>query len=209
MTRRELMTAALGGFLARPVRRIILIELSGGPSHVDTFDLRVGPWTPSWMAPIRFGEILFPSGLMPNLARMLDRITLVRGLQASAMEHRPMEPGWPFLRASATSFEAACDHARWMIRGGTQRVHIRLGSWDHHGNLYDQLRMIAGPFDAGVASLVAGLDRDGAFESTQIVAMGEFGRRPGPLNQNAGRDHYPAHAALLAGGGIRGGGAIG
>lgn len=209
MTRRELMAAAFSGFLAQPAPRVILIEMSGGPSHVDTFDLALGPWTPAWMAPVRFGEILFPAGLMPNLANMLDRFTLVRGLKAPVMKHRPMDPGWPILRASAASFEAACDEARWMIHSGARRVHIRLGSWDHHGNLYGQLRLIAGAFDAGVAALMAGLDRDGALESTRIIAKGEFGRRPGPLNQNGGRDHYPVHAALLAGGGMRGGRVVG
>jgi len=43
-----------------------------------------------------------------------------------------------------------------------------------------------------------------------IVASGEFGRTKGPLNSNDGRDHYRAvQCALLAGGGVRGGRAIG
>ena len=46
--------------------------------------------------------------------------------------------------------------------------------------------------------------------STLIVALGEFGRTPGPLNSQNGRDHYPAvMSVLLAGGGVRGGQAIG
>jgi uncharacterized protein (DUF1501 family) len=42
-----------------------------------------------------------------------------------------------------------------------------------------------------------------------IVWMGEFGRTP-KINQNAGRDHFPnAWTTVLAGGGVRGGQAIG
>lgn len=192
----------------RSPRATILIEMSGGPSHTDTFDLKIGPWTPAWMNPVRFGEILFPAGLMPSLAGMFDRIALLRGITAGSLIHRPIESGWPFLRASGASFEAACQRASRMIRDGAPRVHIRLGGWDHHGNLYEQLRTISQPFDAGVASLIAGLDRDGVLRSTRIVAMGEFGRTPGPLNQNGGRDHHPVHAGLLAGGGIAGGAII-
>ncbi len=204
MTRRELLAAALAGILPHPARgAVVLIEMNGGPSHVDTFDLKLGPWTPSWMEPVRFGGILFPAGLMPNLARMLDRVTLVRGLESDRTDHRGIETGWPFLRATGTSFKDACARSIEMVRGGARRVHIRLGHWDHHGNLYPQLRGIARQFDAGVASLMAGLD------STRIIAMGEFGRRPGPLNQNGGRDHHPVHAALIAGSGVRGGQATG
>jgi uncharacterized protein (DUF1501 family) len=49
----------------------------------------------------------------------------------------------------------------------------------------------------------------GLLDSTLIVWMGEFGRTP-KNNQNAGRDHFPAAwSTVLAGGGIRGGKAIG
>ncbi len=199
MTRRELLAGALVGIMTRPTRgATIFIEMTGGPSHVDTFDLKLGPWTPSWIDPVRFGETLFPAGLMPNLAGMLDRITLIRGLESGRTNHRMIETGWPFLRATGTSFGDACARSIEMVRGGARRVHIRLGSWDHHGNLYPRLRAISRQFDAGVASLISGLD------STRIIAMGEFGRLPGPLNQNGGRDHHPVHAALIAGCGIHG-----
>jgi uncharacterized protein (DUF1501 family) len=39
--------------------------------------------------------------------------------------------------------------------------------------------------------------------------MGEFGRTTGPLNNQAGRDHFATQAVLMAGGGIRGGRVVG
>jgi uncharacterized protein (DUF1501 family) len=42
-----------------------------------------------------------------------------------------------------------------------------------------------------------------------VVAMGEFGRTVGNLNGTRGRDHLLQQAVLMAGGGIRGGRAIG
>jgi uncharacterized protein (DUF1501 family) len=49
----------------------------------------------------------------------------------------------------------------------------------------------------------------GLLESTTILWMGEFGRTP-RINENAGRDHFPAAwTCVFAGGGIRGGQAYG
>jgi uncharacterized protein (DUF1501 family) len=49
----------------------------------------------------------------------------------------------------------------------------------------------------------------GLLDSTLIVWMGEFGRTP-KINKDAGRDHFPAAwSTVLAGGGIKGGQAVG
>jgi uncharacterized protein (DUF1501 family) len=46
-------------------------------------------------------------------------------------------------------------------------------------------------------------------DTTLIVWMGEFGRTP-KINDNQGRDHFPAAwSTVLAGGGIRGGQVVG
>ena len=45
-------------------------------------------------------------------------------------------------------------------------------------------------------------------ERTTVVGFSEFGRSP-LLNSSGGRDHYLHNAAVLAGGGIRGGRVIG
>lgn len=192
MTRRDLFAVALAG-LAPPIprRKMVFVEMAGGPSHVDTFDLEIGPWTPSWMCPVALGDALFPAGLMPRLAEMPGRFRLVRGLEADSTRHHSMVPAGagPRLIATTASFPGACRDSLELLRHH-DFVHIRFGNWDHHGNIYERLRPICRSFDEGVAWLIR---RD-----VRIAAMGEFGREPGPLNQNGGRGHYPVHAALVA-----------
>ena len=54
------------------------------------------------------------------------------------------------------------------------------------------------------------LKERGLLDSTLIVWMGEFGRTPQDHTANKGRDHWPnAWTTVLAGGGIKGGQAIG
>ena len=191
MTRRDLFAVALAGLTPRPSRRkTVFIEMAGGPSHVDTFALEIGPWTPSWLRPVAIGGALFPAGLMPRLAEMPERLRLVRGLQARSTAHHSIVPegAGPGLIATTASFPEACRHSLDLLRR-KDLVHIRFGNWDHHGNIYERLRPMCGSFDAGVAWLIR--------RNVRIIAMGEFGRKPGPLNQNGGRDHDPVHAALV------------
>ena len=63
--------------------------------------------------------------------------------------------------------------------------------------------------DPAWATLMDDLRCRSLLDSTLIVWMGEFGRTP-KINPNAGRDHFPAAwTTVLAGGGIKGGQAIG
>ena len=57
-------------------KNCIFILLTGAPSHVDTFDLKEGSWTPSYFNPTSYGDLRFPQGLMPNLANQLDSVAL-------------------------------------------------------------------------------------------------------------------------------------
>src|SRR5204862_5768009 len=45
----------------------IYILLPGAPSQIDTFDLRVGLWTPQNFAPETINGIHWPSGSSPSL----------------------------------------------------------------------------------------------------------------------------------------------
>src|SRR5438477_11382027 len=51
----------------------IYIHLDGAPSHVDTFDLKEGSWTPTDFQPTSFGDIRWPQGLLPRLADKLQQ----------------------------------------------------------------------------------------------------------------------------------------
>lgn len=64
--------------------------------------------------------------------------------------------------------------------------------------------------DAALSNLLGDLeaktDKDGRqlIDKTLIVARGDFGRTPGELTVNKGRDHYRyAGVALFAGAGVR------
>lgn len=65
----------------------IFILLSGAPSHVDTFDLKEGAWTPASFAPTSYGDLRFPQGLLPRIAENVDRICLVRSMRSWALVH--------------------------------------------------------------------------------------------------------------------------
>ena len=68
-------------------RNCIFVLMSGGPSHVDTFDLKEGSWTPTAFQPTSYGDIRWPQGLMPNLANQLGSIALVRSMKSWALVH--------------------------------------------------------------------------------------------------------------------------
>jgi hypothetical protein len=66
---------------------VIFIQLAGAPSQVDTFDLKVGPWTPQDFAPTTINGVDFPQGLMPSLASQAGRYSIIRSCQANALVH--------------------------------------------------------------------------------------------------------------------------
>ncbi|MCX6620807.1 MAG: DUF1501 domain-containing protein, partial [Acidobacteria bacterium] len=65
----------------------ILVMMAGGPSHIDTFDLKEGPWLPAAFNPTSFNGVRFPQGLLPTLAQQMDSIALVRSLRAWVAVH--------------------------------------------------------------------------------------------------------------------------
>ena len=318
-------------------RYCIFVNLQGAPSHTDTFDLKPASGFPSYFNPTPYNGVLFPQGLMPQLADQLDSIAFMRSVRAWGNVHGLMQawvqigrnPATPLSKISphigsivslelgakdailpafmvlngnpaagagflpiahgpfvltagaglpntshpdgssrfaarsallrdiesgsaadlgagpeamadwklrsqllmynsnvdrifklapedrarfgGSPFGDACLTARNLLRAnlGARFIQISFGGWDHHSNLYPQLKTMAGQLDPGLASLVSDLKADGLLDQTLIVAQGEFGRTVGPLNRNAGRDHYQQQAVLFAGARIHGGRAIG
>lgn len=81
--------------------------------------------------------------------------------------------------------------------------------WDDHADLPRRMKERAPIYDLGLSALIEDLRQRGLNREVLLVAMGEFGRTP-KVNQNAGRDHWPAVASvLLAGGSYRMGQVIG
>jgi hypothetical protein len=106
-------------------------------------------------------------------------------------------------------FGQGCLLARRLVEKGVPFVEVTLGNWDTHGNNFEQVKNLCGTLDAAWAALMDDLKDRGLLDSTTIVWMGEFGRTP-KINQGRGRDHFPnAWSTVLAGGGIKGGQAVG
>ena len=74
-------------------RNCIFVLLAGGPSHIDTMDLRVGPWTPADFAPTTINGIDWPSGLLTNLGAQLtaNRFSVIRSCQSIALVHNLLQ----------------------------------------------------------------------------------------------------------------------
>jgi hypothetical protein len=114
-------------------------------------------------------------------------------------------------------FGQGCLLARRLVERGVPFVEVTLSSadgsmafgWDTHQKNFDAVAKLCGTLDPAWATLMNDLRTRGLLDSTLIVWMGEFGRTP-KINKDAGRDHFPnAWTTVLAGGGIKGGQAIG
>ncbi|VTT96446.1 hypothetical protein : Putative uncharacterized protein OS=uncultured Acidobacteria bacterium A2 PE=4 SV=1: DUF1501 [Gemmataceae bacterium] len=100
--------------------------------------------------------------------------------------------------------------ARRLVEAGVGCVTLSFGGWDTHESNFKQLRTQLPQLDRGIASLIEDLHDRGMADDVVTVVWGEFGRTPKINNQNAGRDHWsPVMSALVAGGGLKMGQAIG
>jgi hypothetical protein len=99
--------------------------------------------------------------------------------------------------------------ARRLVEAGVRCVTLSYGRWDSHGKNFDLVRDHGGKLDQAFSALLDDLEARGMLDDVTVVAWGEFGRTP-RVNNNAGRDHWPqVSCALLAGGGMKTGQAIG
>jgi hypothetical protein len=99
--------------------------------------------------------------------------------------------------------------ARRLVEAGVRSVTLSYGRWDSHGANFDLVRDHGGKLDQALSALVLDLEERGMLDDVTILCWGEFGRTP-RINPKAGRDHWPqVSCALMAGGGMRTGQAIG
>ena len=100
--------------------------------------------------------------------------------------------------------------ARRLVEAGVGCVTLSYGGWDTHGSNFKELKRMLPPLDRGIANLVQDLHDRGMADDVVTVVWGEFGRTPKINNSDAGRDHWaPVMSALVAGGGLKMGQAIG
>jgi hypothetical protein len=106
-------------------------------------------------------------------------------------------------------FGQGCLLARRLVERGVSCVEVTLEGWDTHQNNFERVKGLSGTLDTAYAALIADLKDRGRLDDTVILCMGEFGRTP-KINGSSGRDHWPATwSVALAGGGIKGGQAVG
>src|SRR5581483_9514494 len=107
------------------------------------------------------------------------------------------------------AFGKACLMARRLVEEGVRFVEVTLADWDTHADNFNRSKALMKQLDAGFAGLLSDLADKGLLASTLVVCMGEFGRTP-KINGAQGRDHFTrAFSAVLAGGGVAGGRAVG
>ncbi|MFN7769657.1 MAG: DUF1501 domain-containing protein [Planctomycetaceae bacterium] len=107
--------------------------------------------------------------------------------------------------------------ARRLVERGVRFVQIFHGDvqpWDSHDKLDENHRRLGMEADQPIAALLTDLKQRGLFEDTILLCGGEFGRTPAVELSNGkpamGRDHnHWGFTVWLAGGGVRGGQAIG
>jgi len=124
-------------------------------------------------------------------------------------------------RYGNTSVGISCILSRNVLAqdAGTHYIHICHPGWDHHVKIWDKKAssnhyMLCDEFDPAFSSLLDDLatirsktdPSKTLLDETLVVAVGEFGRTPGALNNMDGRDHYnKCYPALFAGAGVKGG----
>jgi len=93
--------------------------------------------------------------------------------------------------------------ARRLVEAGTPFVTVNCVPWDHHGTkpqlkTEEGSKLLIPPLDRAISALVEDLIDRGLYDSTLVVAMGEFGRTP-RMNNDAGRDHWGDTFSVMMG----------
>ncbi|HUS07057.1 MAG TPA: DUF1501 domain-containing protein [Bryobacteraceae bacterium] len=108
-----------------------------------------------------------------------------------------------------------CLLARRMVEKGVRFVCVVAGGgpgnqqWDAHDDIEENHIRMSAASDQPVAALIKDLKRRGLLDSTLVVWGGEFGRSP-EAQGGKGRDHHNLGFSMwMAGGGIKGGQAVG
>lgn len=108
-----------------------------------------------------------------------------------------------------TPFGRGCLAARRLLEVGVRCVEVTLGGWDSHANNHEICTRLKQTLDPAFAALLRDFQRRNTLKDTVVLCVGEFGRTP-QVNALGGRDHWPHNfTAAVAGGGLRGGLAIG
>ncbi len=159
-------------------------------------------------------ERSFARGRRDQVEATLHRVTLDRARTLMTSDQLrafdlSREPRSIRLEYGDTPFGRGCLAARRLTEVGARCVEVTLDGWDSHVNNHEVHRDRIAELDPAFAALIRDLERRGTLGRTVVLCAGEFGRSP-RINVAGGRDHWPdGYSLAIAGGGIRGGLAIG
>lgn len=219
-----------GHFLGAGVNPFVVESVWKGNDNANPLETRIEVPNLSLIDGLTFDRIADRRKLLAELdttTRTVDRQGETAGLEAFQRQAFEMVTG----PAARKAFDIEAEPAELRDRYGRNRVgqslllarrlvehgiaFVTVGTfgWDHHANLWADMRRDVPAFDRGVAALVEDLYARGLQRRVLVVVMGEFGRTPRfeVIGSNKpGRDHWgDAMSVLLAGGGLVGGQVIG
>lgn len=103
--------------------------------------------------------------------------------------------------------------ARRLVEYGVPYVAVNYNGWDIHKGYFNSTPRVTAEFDTALSALLTDLRGKGLLDTTIVWTSGEFGRTPKidwEEPWNGGRHHYSkCFSALVAGGGFKGGCAVG
>jgi hypothetical protein len=73
--------------LRNTARACIFVYLNGAPSHVDTFDVKDGPWNPADAAIQQYGDIALSQTLFPKLSQLTNDLCILRSVRSWEAAH--------------------------------------------------------------------------------------------------------------------------
>jgi uncharacterized protein (DUF1501 family) len=143
--------------------------------------------------------------------RAIDLVTSGQGADAFDLSREPaaLKERYGLVGKLRDDMASLCLTARRLVEAGVRYVTVGRDSWDHHSDIFSQLKSRVPLFDMAFAALVTDLEERGMLDETLVVYLTEFGRTP-KINKDVGRDHWPnACSVAFAGAGIRGGQVLG
>src|SRR3954471_18026664 len=153
-----------------------------------------------------------------NFASAFKLMTSTKARDAFDLEKEPQSVRE---RYGMHRFGQSCLLARRLIEAGVRFVTINTFitvfdeiTWDIHGSkpftsITGMKEIVCPMYDQGYSALIEDLHQRGMLDSTMVCNLAEFGRTP-KINPAGGRDHWPqCWTVYFAGGGVKGGRAIG
>ncbi|MCB0840238.1 MAG: DUF1501 domain-containing protein [Bacteroidetes bacterium] len=151
----------------------------------------------------------------PEMDSKINQYEMAYRMQASVPEVSDFsdEPDYIFEMYGPDSripgtYAANCLLARRLAERDVPFVQLYHMGWDQHGNLPNNISIMAKSSEQASAALVKDLKQRGLLEDTLVIWGGEFGRtafsQGTPKPERYGRDHHPRCFTMwMAGGGIK------